>query len=81
MGEVMDRTAEEIYYEMLDGGAPPTVTEAMALCEAAIEGDRAAMKYEALGRALNRAGWSIIDETTDDDDGTMLRLVPPEAIG
>lgn len=73
----MDRSAEEILDELHETGARPSDLEIAALCGAVIEGERATAKFEALERALARVGWSIVDTTTDDDDATVLELIPP----
>lgn len=74
----MDRTAEEILDDLNELGKMPTATEVAALCDAAVDGIAELAKFGALEHALELAGWTIIDVTTDDTDGTMLQLVPPE---
>lgn len=81
MGGMMDRTAEEILDELIENGTMPSEAEVTALCEAVFEGEQAAAKLDALDRALRRGGWSIIDMTTDDDEGQVLELIPPDPDG
>jgi hypothetical protein len=71
------RTAEEILDDLIEDGSTPTDEETVALCEAAIAGELAQAQLDAFGQALQRAGWSVIDVTTDDDEGHVLQLAPP----
>lgn len=73
----MERTAEEILDDLNEQGTMPTEPEVVALCNAALEGAQVAEALDALERALLRAGWQILDLTTDDDEGKVLELVPP----
>lgn len=73
----MDRTADEIQMDLINGGEMPTVQEAMDLCDRALEADQLEAKFDALERALAKAGWTMIDVTTDDSDGRAIKLVPP----
>jgi hypothetical protein len=77
MGSVMDRDAQEILDELRDHGKLPTEAETAALCEAALDGQRFSEALDALEHALNKAGWSVVDLTTDDTEGTVFDLVPP----
>ena len=74
-----DRTAEEILDALAEKGTMPTELEVVALCDAAIECGHMADTVEALTDALTGAGWSVLDMTTDDSDGTEIELVPPTA--
>jgi hypothetical protein len=75
--KMMLRTATEILDELNENGTRPTEIEIAALCNAAIEGEHVAAHLAAFEHALNRAGWAIVDMTTDDTDGTVFELVPP----
>jgi len=75
----MPRTPEEILDALNEDGEMPTESEVGELCTAAIAGDWALEHLEALQHALEQAGWAVMNLTTDDDDGTVLELVPPEA--
>lgn len=74
----MDRSAEEIMAELLEHGTMPSEAEVVALCEVAIAAEQQQEKWEGLERALKREGYHIVDMTTDDDDGTVLSIVPIE---
>ena len=74
----MDRTAEEILDDLRETGEMPKTYEVEGLCVAAREGDWALAKLEALERTLRRAGWSVVDTTTDDDESMVIELLPPE---
>lgn len=75
---MIDRTVQEILDELTEHGTMPTPDEAMALCEATLEGERSMAMVSALDRTLRDKGWVIMDVTTDDSDGTAIELVPPE---
>jgi len=77
----MDRSAEEILDDLRELGTMPTTLEVVALCEAVAEGELAAAKFTAFERALGRAGWTVLDVTTDDDDTMAIELVPPPGRG
>ena len=74
-----DRSPEEILDDLNELGKMAAPSELAALCDAAIDGLAEAAKFEAIEHALSLAGWTIIDTTTDDDDRTVLELVPPDA--
>lgn len=72
-----DRNATEILDELRERGAMPTEIEVETLCGLAIAAEDLADKWQAFDRALAKAGWSIVD-MTNDDDGPLFELVPPE---
>ena len=74
----MDRTAEEILDDLLELGTLPTGPEVVALCAELAGAMEAEARLAALEHAMTRAGWSIVDMTTDDDDEQVLELVPPD---
>ena len=74
----MVRTAEEILDALHEDGTMPTGPEVAALCAAVNEGEAAEARLAALEHAMETAGWSVVDMTTDDDDGQVLELVPPD---
>lgn len=74
----MDRTVEEILDDLHEDGTLPTGPETVALCAAVAGAMEAEVRLAALEHAMARAGWSIVDMTTDDDDGQVLELVPPD---
>lgn len=75
MGVVM-RDIQDILDDLQDTGAVPSEAEIAAICERAIEADRLEARDAALLRALRlQLGLTVIDTTTDDDEGTVLQLV------
>ncbi len=73
---MMDRSAEEILEALLEHGTMPSEAEVVALCEIADAAERMQEKWESLEHALKREGYHIVDMTTDDDEATVLHIVP-----
>ena len=73
-----ERSANEILDDLMEEGTEPSQQEIVQLCHEAGEAGRWQSTYKALERALNRAGYVIMDVTTDDDDETRLEIVEAE---
>jgi len=73
-----DRTAEEIWDGFVETGEMPTPAELEALCHAAMATEITQLALDALSEELSKAGWSVVDTTTDDDKGgASVMLTPP----
>lgn len=76
MGRLTARSVEEVLDDVLERGVMPDAQGVVDLCNLALEGERSQERYEALERALARAGWCVVDMTTDDEDCETLEIVP-----
>lgn len=71
------RDAQEILDDLLNEGTGATPAELKAVCETALHAELAAATLDEIEASLRKAGWVVVDMTTDDDDLPVVQLVAP----